>query len=142
MIEDTSRVAFGPLIERAQTGSLSLNADPAAFFALEQACADSLAQIERIQQLLRGIYEHESWGLGERSEVLTSAQILVRRFREKAMNGPNNAFDTLAGHYRAVSDLQTLFRTIRASYEETDAEFAARFRQLQLDQQTEGNGNQ
>ncbi|MFI6045318.1 hypothetical protein ACIA8C_27060 [Nocardia sp. NPDC051321] len=140
MTDDSGGPVFGPLIEQAKSGSLALTADPAAFITLDKACEERKTQIRDIQRVIRKIYEAELWGVGERSDLLTSAQTLVRRFREKAMTGPNNAFDTLEGHYEAASDLQALFQSIRERYEQTDTEFAARFKELKLAQRPEHGG--
>ncbi|WP_433662684.1 hypothetical protein ACQPW1_11370 [Nocardia sp. CA-128927] len=140
MTDDGASPVFGPLIEQAKTGALSLKADPAAFIALEKACTERKAQIRDIQRLIRSIHEQEVWGVGERSDLLTSAQTLVRRFREKAMTGPNNAYDTLEDHYRVATELQDLFQSIRERYEETDVEFAARFKELKFAQRPEHGG--
>lgn len=140
MTDDGTHPVFGPLIEQAKTGALSLKADPAAFIALEKACTERKAQIRDIQRLLRSIHQQEVWGLGERSDLLTSAQIMVRRFRDKAMTGPNNAYDTLEDHFRVATELQALFQSIRERYEQADAEFAARFKELTLAQRPEHGG--
>ncbi|WP_405161512.1 hypothetical protein OG203_35045 [Nocardia sp. NBC_01499] len=139
-MEDEGHPVFGPLIEQAKAGSLSLKADPAAFIALEKACQDHLDEIGDIQRVIRKIYEQQEWGIGERSDLLTSAQTMVRRFREKAMTGPNNAYDTLEDHYRVATELQALFQSIRERYEQTDAEFAARFKELKFAQRPEHGG--
>ncbi|MBF6331416.1 hypothetical protein [Nocardia transvalensis] len=130
MAED-GRAGFGPLIDQARTGGVTLKVDPQAFLALDRAMQQRKTEIEAMQQLVRKVSEHESWGLGEQSGVLTSAHTLVQRFRGKGMGGPNSAFDTLQDHWRVADELQTLFRTIRRRLEQTDADFAARLRAVQ-----------
>ncbi|MFE3445007.1 hypothetical protein ACFXNW_18400 [Nocardia sp. NPDC059180] len=125
--EDRSQV-FRPLIEQARTGEVSLAVDPATFLALDRAMLQRKNEIFDIMQVIRKVAEQESWGLGEKSPHLTSAQTIVERFRGKAMNGPNNAYDVLKGHLQIANDMQTLFRTIRERLESTDSEFAAAFR--------------
>jgi len=140
MSEARSGQGFVSLIEQAKIGALSLTADPAAFIVLDKACQSHMDEIRGIQRIVRKISEQELWGLGEQSAVLTSAQTMVQRFREKAMSGPNNAYDTLEGHYQVAGELQTLFRTIRERFEQTDAAFAARFKELKLAQRPEHGG--
>ncbi|MFB7877089.1 hypothetical protein ACFC06_17685 [Nocardia sp. NPDC056064] len=121
---------IGNLIEQVESGNLSLRADAATFVVLEKACEERIFKIAQIKSAIRAVADQEVWGIGEQAAVLTSAQTLVRRFREKAADGPNNAYDTLEGHRVAAEELLTLFRTIRKSYEVSDAEFAAKFKEL------------
>ncbi len=118
------------LITHAENGDLSLEADPAAFVALEKAMTERMLQLRLVQQSLRKVADQEAWGIGEASSRLTSAQTIVRRFREKAAGGPNNAVDTLQSHYLAAEEMRTLFRTIRARLVEADEQFAATFTKL------------
>ncbi|MFF0488357.1 hypothetical protein ACWDSJ_00545 [Nocardia sp. NPDC003482] len=127
---------FGPLIEQARAGAVSLKADPEAFLALDRAMRKRKSDIEAIQRLTRSVAQHESWGLGEQASVLTSAQAMVRRFREKAAGGPASATETLQSHWQVADELQTLFRAIRERLEQTDADFAARIRAAEAAQQT------
>ncbi|MCM6775428.1 hypothetical protein NDR87_15875 [Nocardia sp. CDC159] len=122
---------FGPLIEQARAGAVSLKVDPQAFLALDQAMRKRKSDIEAIQQLTRSVSQHEPWGLGEQSTVLTSARAMVQAFREKAAGGPGSAERTLQSHWQVADELQTLFRTIRERLEQTDSDFAARLRALQ-----------
>lgn len=118
------------LITHAENGALSLEADPAAFVALEKAMTERIRQLTLVQVQIRTVADQEAWGLGEASPELTSAQTLVRRFREKASGGPNNAVDVLQSHVVAADEMRTLFRTIRARLEEADEQFAVKFTQL------------
>lgn len=51
-------------------------------------------------------------------------------FREKAFGGPGSAYDTLGEYIAVVGEIQALFGVIRQTFERTDAEFAARIREL------------
>jgi hypothetical protein len=131
---------FGPLIEQAKTGEISLNVDPHAFLLLDKALEKRKLDILNIQQYVRDVHNQEIWKIGETSEVLTSAKAMVKAFREKAADGPNNAFDTLDAHLQIADELQTLFRTIRERYEQTDADFAAKFQAAKLAQRPDSGG--
>ncbi|MFI5775578.1 hypothetical protein [Nocardia sp. NPDC051570] len=127
---------FGPLIEQAQAGAVSLRADPQAFLTLDRAMRRRKSDIEAIQQLTRTISGHISWGLGEQAAVLTSARVLAQRFREKAAGGPASAEAILQQHWQVADDLQTLFHTIRERLRQTDADFAAGLRAAETAQQS------
>ncbi|MFE3545400.1 hypothetical protein ACFXK0_20760 [Nocardia sp. NPDC059177] len=133
--------SISELVTQAENGNLSLDADPAAFVALEKAMSTRIVQLGVIQQKIRKVAEQEIWGLGESSAVLTSAQTLVRRFREKADGGPNNAVAVLESHLTAADELRTLFRTIRQRLEEADADFAAKFKELAVAQGLDVGGD-
>ncbi|WP_280270050.1 hypothetical protein [Nocardia wallacei] len=130
MVDDSGRQLFGPLIEQARTGGVSLQVDPQAFLALDQAMDKRKTDIRAMQQLMQQVGQHESWGIGEQAAVLTSAQAIVRRFREAGSGGSGSAYEALEGHWQVADQIQGLFRTIRERLEQTDAEFAARFRAL------------
>ena len=130
MIDDTGGAVFGPLIEQAETGAVALQADPEAFVSLDRAMAQRKTDIRAVQQLVQQIAGHESWGLGERSEILTSARTLVQRFRDQGAGPEGSAYDALESHWQVADEVQTLFRTIRQRLQQTDSEFAARFRAL------------
>ncbi|RDI67069.1 hypothetical protein [Nocardia pseudobrasiliensis] len=125
---------FGPLIEQARAGAVSLQVDPQTFLALDQAMRKRKADIEAIVRLTGTVSGHESWGLGEQAAILTSAQTMVRRFREKAAGDQASAEAILRQHWQVADDLQTLFRTIGERLRETDSEFAARLRDVQAQQ--------
>ncbi|UGT53968.1 hypothetical protein [Nocardia asteroides] len=129
------------LVTQAENGNLSLKADPAAFVALEKAMTERIQRLMLVQQKIRVVAHQEAWGLGESSEVLTSAQTLVRRFREKAEHGPNNAVTALQSHIDAADEMRTLFRAIRQRIEESDAAFAAKFKELATAQGVDVGGN-
>ncbi|WP_024804855.1 hypothetical protein [Nocardia sp. BMG51109] len=130
MVDDSGHEVFGPLIEQARTGGVSLQADPQAFVALDQAMERRKTEIRAIQQVVQQVNQHESWGLGEQSAVLTSAQAIVQRFRGKGAGTDASAFDALEGHWQVADEVQNLFRTIRERLEQTDSEFAARFQAI------------
>ncbi|BCK55479.1 hypothetical protein [Nocardia wallacei] len=130
MVDDSGHEVFGPLIEQARTGAVSLRVDPQAFVALDQAMEQRKTEIRAIQQLVQRVNQHESWGLGERSDILTSAKTLVGRFRGKGAGGETSAYDALEGHWQVADEVQSLFRTIRERLQQTDSEFAARFRAI------------
>ncbi|GGK67478.1 hypothetical protein [Nocardia camponoti] len=122
--------AFKDLTTQAQAGALGLSADPSAFVSLEKACIDRITAIAAIKKKVRTVADNEVWGIGEGAAVLTSAQTMVRRFREKGADGPNNAHDVLDEHQTTAREMLTLFRTIRQRLEEADSAFAAQFKQL------------
>jgi len=131
MAQDTGAPVFGPLIEQAKTGSVSLNVEPQAFLALDKALQQRKTEIQTIQQLVQKVHNQDSWGVGEQSAILTSAHTIVQRLRDKGSGGANNAYDTLQDHWKTADELQTLFRTIRDRLQQTDSEFAAKLRAAQ-----------
>jgi uncharacterized protein YukE len=131
MTNDSGGRRFGPLIEQAKTGSVSLNVEPQTFLALEKALQQRKTEIQTIQRLVGQVHNHETWGVGEQSAVLTSARTMVQRLRDKGSSGANNAYDTLQDHWQTADELQTLFRTICDRLQQTDSEFAARLRAAQ-----------
>ncbi|MBB5917017.1 hypothetical protein BJY24_005929 [Nocardia transvalensis] len=130
MGDDSGRQVFGPLIEQAKTGAVSLKVNPQAFVALDQAMEKRKTEIRAIQQLVQQVNQHESWGLGEKSAVLTSAHTLVQRFRDKGSGGGSSAHEALEGHWQVADEVQSLFRTIRERLQQTDSEFAAQYRAI------------
>ncbi|MET9210872.1 MULTISPECIES: hypothetical protein [Mycobacteriales] len=127
------------LIEQAKNGNLTVgfsnnivvNADEFAY--IERDCEAFKAKIEDLQLRAQRISERENWGLGEKTDRLNSAQVLVGRFRGKAMivdpakDSANNVYDILDQHYKIVDDIQILHRTIAQKYREADATFAAEY---------------
>ncbi|MFB7878055.1 hypothetical protein ACFC06_22635 [Nocardia sp. NPDC056064] len=130
------------LIEQAKSGNLSVgfsdsvtvNADEFAY--IERDCEAFKTKIRELQDAARQISSRENWGLGEKTDRLNSAHILVRRFRGKAAtvdpatDSDNNVWDILEQHYKIVDDLQILHRTIAQTYRDTDAAFAAEYDRL------------
>ncbi len=131
MTNDSGGQRFGPLIEQAKTGSVSLNVEPQTFLALDKALQQRKTEIQTIQRLVQQVRDHETWGVGEQSAVLTSARTMVQRLRDKGSGGANNAYDTLQDHWQTADEMQTLFRTICDRLQQTDSEFAARLRAAQ-----------
>ncbi|MQY29791.1 hypothetical protein [Nocardia aurantia] len=141
----------GPLAELiadAQKGLLSVhlsddvrvNAEEFAY--IERDCEAFKTEIRRLQTIATNISNQKRWGLGEDQAVLTSAKLVVRRFRSKAAvvdsssDSSNNVHDTLEQHYRIVDDLQQLHRAIAQRYIQADQEFAARYNELMANMPT------
>ncbi|WP_280220506.1 hypothetical protein [Nocardia neocaledoniensis] len=124
------------LLTEAQDGQLSMSfgggvrLDAEEFVYIERECQTFLDLIRELQRTATDISNREVWGLGEAVAELTSAQTLVRRFREKGQGSDNSVFAVLDEHYKIVDDLQVLHRTIAQKYQETDSEFAARYNEL------------
>ncbi|WP_156095142.1 hypothetical protein [Nocardia lijiangensis] len=121
---------FGGLIEDAKTGALQVRLEPQVFVDLDRACGDLIAALSDAQHDARALGDLGHWGLGEDDPRLWSAIELVKLFREKAFGGPNNAHDTLGAYIAVATEIQTLFGAIRETFERTDAEFAARLREI------------
>ncbi|MBF6172610.1 hypothetical protein [Nocardia blacklockiae] len=131
------------LINEAKEGRLtvSFNADvrlnAEEFAYMERDCQAFKDAIRSLQQIAMSISKQSKWGLGEDQKLLTSAQILVHRFRAKAAivdpatDSENNIFDILEEHYKAVDNIQELHRTIAQKFMETDQDFAARYNEVQ-----------
>ncbi|MFR9753401.1 hypothetical protein ACL02S_20535 [Nocardia sp. 004] len=112
------------------TGPGAVRVDAEEFVAIERDCESFKTLIQELQGIATDIANREVWGLGENTAELTSAQTLVRRFREKALGSDNSVHAVLEQHYRIVDDLQQLHRLIAQRYQATDAEFAARYGEL------------
>ncbi|KZM69780.1 hypothetical protein IU500_13905 [Nocardia terpenica] len=140
MADDDAQGVFGPLVDQARNGGVSLRVDPATFVALDRALVQRKKEIRQIQMIIQDIHDQETWKIGEGSQYLTSAKTMVQSFREKAASGANNADATLEEHFRVADELQTLLRTIRERYEQTDADFAAKFRAAESAHRPEGGG--
>ncbi|WP_280305524.1 hypothetical protein [Nocardia neocaledoniensis] len=124
------------LLDEAQAGQLSVSfggsirVDAEEFVYIERECQTFKDLIIELQRTARDISLREVWGIGEAVAELTSAQTLVRRFREKGQGSENSVHAVLEQHYQIVDDLQVLHRTIAQKYQETDSEFAARYNEL------------
>ncbi|MFJ1460815.1 hypothetical protein [Nocardia sp. N2S4-5] len=137
-----SPTLFGGLITDAQNGALSVSFNDAIrvnadeFVYIERDCQAFKDEIAALQVLAQSIARRELWGLGEKTDGLESASIVVGRFRGKAMivdpskDTANNVWDILQQHYDIVDEIQTLHRTIAQNYVQTDEEFAARYNEL------------
>lgn len=121
---------FGAYLEDARTGALRVLMDPQGFVDIDKACEDLVIELSTAQNDVRALSEKSQWGLGENNPRLTSAIELVQLFREKAFGGPNNAYDTLNEYITVAREVQSLFKTICDAYVSTDAEFAAKLREI------------
>ncbi|MFC4125766.1 hypothetical protein [Nocardia rhizosphaerae] len=124
------------LLTEAQEGRLSVSfgggvrLDAEEFVYIERECQTFIDLIRELQRTATAISEREVWGLGEAVPELTSAQTLVRRFREKGSGSDNSVHAVLEQHYQIVEDLQVLHRTIAQKLQATDAEFATRYNEM------------
>ncbi|MEU1521615.1 hypothetical protein ABZ413_05330 [Nocardia rhamnosiphila] len=142
MVDDTAPRPLEDLMTEAREGRLSVNlgaGSPDAvrvnaeeFVYMERDCEGFKLLIQALQRMARNIFEREQWDLGEKSEGLSSAAVLVNRFRTKAQNAEdgNDVHAILEQHYRIVEDIQELHRVIARRYMETDETFAGRYNEL------------
>lgn len=142
MVDDTALRPLEDLLTEAREGRLSVNlgaGSPDAvrvnaeeFVYMERDCEGFKLLIQALQRMARNIFEREQWDLGETSDGLSSAAVLVNRFRTKAQNAEdgNDVHAILEQHYRIVEDIQELHRVIAQQYMETDETFAARYNEL------------
>ncbi|MEU1982975.1 hypothetical protein [Nocardia sp. NPDC019395] len=142
MSEDTPPRPLEGLLTEAREGRLSVNlgaGSPEAirvnaeeFVYMERDCEGFKLLIRSLQRVAEEIWERERWDLGENSEGLSSADVLVKRFRTKAQNSDdgNDVRAILEQHYQIVEDIQELHRVIAQRYMETDDGFAARYNEL------------
>lgn len=121
---------FGGYVEDAKTGALTVRMEPQAFLDIDAACQNLIIDLSSVQHDARALGERSTWGLGEDNPRLTSAIELVNLFREKAIGGPNNAYDTIGDYIAVATEIRRLFTTIRDAYEHTDEDFARRMREL------------
>ncbi|BDT97680.1 hypothetical protein [Nocardia sputorum] len=123
---------FPGYIEAAKTGALRVRMDPQGFVEIDQACGELIDQLTGARADARELGEKAQWGLGEDIPRLSSAVELVRLFREKAFGGPNNAYDTLNEYIAVAEEIRAMFKAISDTYQRTDAEFAAKMRELRV----------
>ncbi|MBF6124318.1 hypothetical protein [Nocardia brasiliensis] len=123
---------FPGYIEDAKSGALQVRMDPQGFVDMDKACQELIDALVAVQTDARELGERQYWGLGESNSRLTSAVELVGLFREKALGGPNNAFDTLADYIAVAQEVQAMFTAMRDTYARTDAGFAAKLRELSV----------
>ncbi|MBF6300772.1 hypothetical protein IU459_24970 [Nocardia amamiensis] len=123
---------FPGYIEAAKTGALQVRMDPQGFIEIDRACQELINQLTGARADARDLGEKAAWGLGEDNPRLTSAVELVGLFREKAFGGPNNAYDTLSDYITVAEEIRALFKSISDTYQRTDAEFAAKMRELSV----------
>ncbi|NKY33656.1 hypothetical protein HGA13_11290 [Nocardia speluncae] len=102
------------------------------FVYMERDCEGFKLLIRSLQRTADEIWKREQWDIGENSKGLSSADVLVSRFRTKAKNSDdgNDVHAILEQHFQIVEDIQELHRAIAQRYMETDGEFAARYNEL------------
>ncbi|NEW40810.1 hypothetical protein [Nocardia cyriacigeorgica] len=133
---DTSPNTLAGLITEANEGRLSVRVsqdvrvDAEEFISIERDCQAFKDLIRDLQRTAVEISDQEKWGLGEDKDPLSSANILVGRFREKAKGSDNSVFEILEQHYKVVDEIQQLHHAIAQRYVEQDETFAARYNQL------------
>lgn len=142
MSEDTAPRPLEDLLTEAREGRLSVNlgaGSPDAvrvnaeeFVYMERDCEGFKLLIQELQTIAREIRKRERWDLGETSNGLSSASVLVDRFRSKAQDAEdgNDVHAILEQHYQIVEDIQELHRVIAQRYMETDEAFAGRYNEL------------
>ncbi|MQY19492.1 hypothetical protein [Nocardia macrotermitis] len=135
------------LITEAQNGNLSVSFDKSdvvvnadEFVYIERDCQAMKQKIQDLQRIADRIANRSDWGLGDRTDGLTSAPTLVSRFRSKAAkagiaatDSDDNVYDILSAHYKIIDDLETLHRTIAEKFVNADTEFAAEYNRLKAD---------
>lgn len=136
--ENTSEPPMKGLIDAARSGQLSMSfnddlyVNAEEFVYIERDCATMKERIKEYQAVAQSISDREVWGLGDRSDWIKSAPILVGRFRTKAMGDPggNDVYSILQKHWDIIDGIQQLHREIANRYQQSDAEFAARYSEL------------
>ena len=70
--------------------------------------------------------------MGEHSDWILSAPILVNRFRSKAKGSEdgNDVFAILQQHWNVIDSIQQLHKEIAQRYQQADTAFAARYSEL------------
>ncbi|RJO68237.1 hypothetical protein D5S18_32925 [Nocardia panacis] len=106
--------------------------DPQGFVALDAACEGLINEFIAAQTIAQQLGYKSIWGVGEEAGArFTSARELVQIFQQKGAGGPNNAYDTLTDYITAAQDIRALFKAICDEFTRTDAEFAAKMREIQ-----------
>ncbi|MFI5720348.1 hypothetical protein [Nocardia sp. NPDC051750] len=128
MSEDLPPRPLEDLLTEAREGRLSVNlgaGSPEAirvnaeeFVSMERDCERFKLLIRALQRTAQEIWKRERWDLGENSEGLTSADVMVNRFRTKAQNSGdgNDVHAILEQHYQIVEDIQEMHRVIAQRY--------------------------
>ncbi|CCF65367.1 hypothetical protein [Nocardia cyriacigeorgica] len=133
---DTPPITLAGLITEANEGRLSVRVsqdvrvDAEEFVYIDRDCQSFKDLIRILQRTATEISDQEKWGLGEDKDPLSSASILVSRFREKAKGSENSVHAILEEHYKVVDEIQQLHKAIAQRYIDTDEAFAARYNQL------------
>ncbi|MBF6321886.1 hypothetical protein OG935_27060 [Nocardia cyriacigeorgica] len=136
MSDDTPQQALAGLITDATEGRLSVQisgdvrVNAEEFVYIDRDCTAFKDLIMELQRTATEISDQEKWGLGEDQDPLSSASILVSRFREKAKGSDNSVYSILEEHYKIVDEIQQLHKAIAQRYIDTDETFAARYNQL------------
>ncbi|MBF6424637.1 hypothetical protein IU440_08075 [Nocardia cyriacigeorgica] len=133
---DTPPITLAGLITEANEGRLSVRVsqdvrvDADEFVYIDRDCQSFKDLIRILQRTATEISDQEKWGLGEDKDPLSSASVLVSRFREKAKGSENSVHAILEEHYKIVDEIQQLHKAIAQRYIDTDEAFAARYNQL------------
>lgn len=116
------------LISAAREGSLRLRIEPEEFVYIDRDCQRFKTLIRTMQTEAEDISNIEAgqWGIGADNPRLSSAQMLVQRFREKGKGSENSIHAILEKHYLIIEDIQTLHREIMQRYMQSDEDFANR----------------
>ncbi|MBF6211703.1 hypothetical protein IU433_16580 [Nocardia puris] len=132
MSDDEAPSPLANLITEAREGRLGLRIEPEDFVYIDRDCQRFLDLIDTMKDEAEAIsnIENSQWGIGADVEMLTSAQTLVSRFKEKAKGSDNSVYALLDEHYKIVQDIQTLHNVIKDRYIAADAEFAQRVNAL------------
>ncbi|WP_040834150.1 hypothetical protein [Nocardia brevicatena] len=120
------------LITEAREGRLGLRIEPEEFVYIDRDCERFKTLIRLMQREAEAISNIEAaqWGIGADNPRLTSAQILVQRFREKGKGSDNSVHAILEKHYQIIDDIQTLHREIMQRYMQSDDNFANRVHRI------------
>ncbi|MEU4433500.1 hypothetical protein ACH474_00595 [Nocardia rhamnosiphila] len=142
MSEEAASRPLEDLLTEAREGRLSVNlgeglpdavrVNAEEFVYMERDCEGFKLLIRELQSIAREIFKRDRWDIGETSQGLSSAVVLVDRFRTKAQNAGdgNDVHAILEQHYRIVEDIQELHRVIAQRYMDTDESFAGRYNEL------------
>ncbi|MBF6365031.1 hypothetical protein IU433_07140 [Nocardia puris] len=132
MSENEAPSPLANLITEAREGRLGLRIEPEDFVYIDRDCTRFMELIRRMQREAEAIsvIENSQWGIGADVAMLTSAQTLVSRFKEKAKGSDNSVHALLEEHYNIVKDIRTLHNVIKDRYIAADAEFAQRVNAL------------
>lgn len=124
------------LIDAAKNGQLAVSfsdelyVNAEEFVYIERDCQAMKDQIKEYQRIAVNISNREVWGLGDRSDWIQCAPVLVGRFRAKAKGGGNDVHSILQKHWDIIDGIQQLHREIANRYQQSDAEFAAKYDEL------------
>ncbi|MEU8894246.1 hypothetical protein AB0C65_00170 [Nocardia sp. NPDC048505] len=120
----------GQLSMKFNSGDVSVNAEE--FVYIDRDCQAMKDKIRELQRIAQSIAKRDVWGLGDRSDWLLTAPMLVGRFRSKA-DGAKDGNDVnaiLQKHFDIIEGIQELHKQIALRYVEADTTFAARYNEL------------